>query len=176
MTPKQMYSELARIAGGGCISGNPFVTTPTVTEAELRKAQRGMMALLEKLNYARSSRDFGYTTDTQGDRLTYTPDYPTRARRMAQATRMVLPNHASVSFSPDPLRAVSPLEEYERMQQGRVGRALSDEIFPWQQAQAAWSAETFGEGIVMSEPRPHEVCMDPGCIFCSGRVSRQPPI
>lgn len=61
MTPKQMYSELAKIAGFRCASGETFVRSTLVSETELRKAQRGILALLDKLNAGRSMHDFRLT-------------------------------------------------------------------------------------------------------------------
>lgn len=58
MTPKQMYSELSKIAGSRCESGETFARTTLLSERELRRAQKSILALLDKLNYARTSRDF----------------------------------------------------------------------------------------------------------------------
>lgn len=53
VTPKQMYSELAKIAGKECRDG-PFVNAGTITPEELKRAQSAIMALMEKLNYRRA--------------------------------------------------------------------------------------------------------------------------
>lgn len=58
MTPKQMYSELAKIAGYTCADGIRFVESNKVLKSNMRHVQDRIRALLEKLNYERSWRDF----------------------------------------------------------------------------------------------------------------------
>lgn len=60
MTPKQMYSELAKIAGKRCTSGEVFVKTVLLLPDELRRAQMSILALMDKLNYSRSGREFSF--------------------------------------------------------------------------------------------------------------------
>lgn len=74
MTPKQMYSELAKIAGTRCASGETFVRTRIVTDQELQKAQRSILSLLDKLNYSRSLRDFR-TTELADARMRQLEEY-----------------------------------------------------------------------------------------------------
>lgn len=71
MTTKQMYAELAKIAGFTCASGETFARTTLLSESELRRAQNSILALLDKLNYMRTSRDF--------------PISPAYARRLQQS-------------------------------------------------------------------------------------------
>lgn len=59
MTTKQMYSELAKIAGFMCETGKKFARSEQVTPEELKRAQGGLLALLDKLNQNRTERDFG---------------------------------------------------------------------------------------------------------------------
>lgn len=59
MTPKQMYSALAKIAGAVGESGQPFARSAIVSAADLKRAQAGLLALLDKLNYRRCAEDFG---------------------------------------------------------------------------------------------------------------------
>lgn len=67
MTPKQMYSELAKIAGKECESGSIFVKTENVTGQELQKIQKSILALLDKLNYDRTNRDFRNRTSPSAE-------------------------------------------------------------------------------------------------------------
>lgn len=58
MTPKQMYAELSKIAGHRCADDRPFISSRRITRAHLLVIQSRMAALLEKLSYARTRRDF----------------------------------------------------------------------------------------------------------------------
>jgi hypothetical protein len=58
MTPKQMYSELSKIAGHRCGDDRPFIQSRRVSKAHIEIIQARMAALLEKLSYSRSVHDF----------------------------------------------------------------------------------------------------------------------
>lgn len=83
MTPKQMYSELAKIAGFRCESGERLAMTENVTGAELARMQRGLLGLLDKLNYRRCMSDFGRS-----------PRYEEEMRRMERAERGAMERQA----------------------------------------------------------------------------------
>lgn len=91
MTPRQMYSELASVAGFTCDSGESFLHTNHVTLAELKRAQNGLLSILQKLNYRRS-HEFGIEVD----------------RMMADAVSM----HALYGGTPESISAVSSLEGF----------------------------------------------------------------
>lgn len=59
MTPRQMYSELSKIAGHRCTDGRQFVTSHKVTRPHMVVIQQKIVALLEKLSYSRTRSDFG---------------------------------------------------------------------------------------------------------------------
>lgn len=73
MTPKQMYSELAKIIGKRCATGEKFGETASLTEIELAALQASLKAILDKLNYRRFYSDFGYS-----------PSYERRMRELEQ--------------------------------------------------------------------------------------------
>jgi hypothetical protein len=58
VTRKQMYEQLARIAGKSCRCGEPFIRARALTPMEVLRAQNSILALMEKLNYERTHRDF----------------------------------------------------------------------------------------------------------------------
>lgn len=72
MTPRQMYSELAKIAGHGCGDNRPFLRSQGVSMAHIKIIQRKMRVLLEKINYERTCLDFPTRTETL--RPTLRPD------------------------------------------------------------------------------------------------------
>ena len=59
MTKKQIYSELAKIAGHLCYDGKKFIEAKRLGPDHLALVQRKMAALLQKLYYDRASADFG---------------------------------------------------------------------------------------------------------------------
>lgn len=81
MTPKQMYSELAKIAGHECGDGRSFCTSRRISKEHIQIIQNRILALLEKLNYQRAQRDFRRAYSEQVDRASLT------RLRMAQRLR-----------------------------------------------------------------------------------------
>jgi hypothetical protein len=59
VTPKQIYRDLATIAGHTCANGEPFLLTKRVTAAHLAVVQSRLRALMDKLSYERTHLDFG---------------------------------------------------------------------------------------------------------------------
>lgn len=53
-----MYTELAKVAGMRCSDDKPFVATGKCLKSDLKRIQSHVIALLEKLDYERSFRDF----------------------------------------------------------------------------------------------------------------------
>lgn len=58
MTPRQIYGDLAKIAGHRCTNGKMFVDTDRVGREHLRIVQNRLLALMEKIEYYRTHRDF----------------------------------------------------------------------------------------------------------------------
>lgn len=81
MTPKQMYTELSKIAGHSCGDGRPFAICKRVSKPHIEIVQQRILALLEKLNYDRTQRDFRHAYRE--------PTVPVSRRRMARAQRML---------------------------------------------------------------------------------------
>lgn len=62
MTPKQIYGDLAKIAGHVCSNGEMFLTTGRITQEHLSVIQSRLRALMDKISYERAHSDFGSTT------------------------------------------------------------------------------------------------------------------
>lgn len=58
MTPKQIYTALAVIAGHPCSDGENFIHSHRVTREHLRVIQTRLSTLMTKLNYMRFAHDF----------------------------------------------------------------------------------------------------------------------
>ena len=67
MTRRQVYQELAKIAGYRCADDKPFVTTDKCLKSNLRHVQSHLRALMEKLDYNRAFGDF-WDTQSQARR------------------------------------------------------------------------------------------------------------
>lgn len=109
MTPRQMYSELAKIAAHRSYDGKKFVVSKRVGREHLRIVQSRMAALLMKLNYERTFHDFREITRAQEP----SPDYAD-AQRLTNPYVRVPYSAPSVARLTDELfrRATSPsLEE-----------------------------------------------------------------
>lgn len=59
MTNKQIYQELARIAGYKCADDLPFIKTDKCLKSNLRHVQSHLRAVMEKIDYHRTYSDFG---------------------------------------------------------------------------------------------------------------------
>lgn len=58
MTPKQVYSSLAKIAGHRCHDGKKFIVSKRIGPDHLQIIQNRLFALMEKLQYSRTRLDF----------------------------------------------------------------------------------------------------------------------
>lgn len=153
MTLKQMYSELAKIAGAHCASGEIFVRSALVSETELRKAQRSILALLDKLNAARTMRDFRMT-GTMGDRM----------RTLEQAERQARQTGERLSHLEQARRTPSPFDVYanEPLRLSSQFRSVYDRIVPM--------VNPLSGGMPPPEPGARceaaPFCGDAGCTIC----------
>lgn len=58
MTSRQLYSELAKVAGVKCDNGESFLHCESLTARDAKEVQRKLIVLMEKCDYDRTHRDF----------------------------------------------------------------------------------------------------------------------
>ena len=105
MTPKQIYNDLAKIAGHNCSDGAPFLFTKKVLQRDLKVLQSRLHALMEKVAYDRTWRDFGRPATRR-----YTDNaYERVVARIARENRERAQNEVTISQGdvPSPIQVRS---------------------------------------------------------------------